>query len=203
VPKSPQKDSYHKDGKADASEGENHRADRPPRVGLQIHLGNVVAVLLQHVRQRAPRTHQTLRLVTRIDDLVGGAVEAVPAAALALDVLFGLAARARQTAHRLGRLWVLVAELDVLHAEVELAELVLADLDPLVLARRDLLEVDDVVASWSVAVGVEIELVAGEAAELDVAEVFEELGAFGGAHGLAESGSAAAHVLVHVPGVRG
>lgn len=158
---SPKEDSYHKDSNADPDEAESHSTNGPPGVSLQINLRYIITVFLDGIRQRAPRAHDALRLVARIHDLIGRAVKAVPTAALALDVLFGLTAFARKTANGLGRFWLLVLELDLIHVQVELTEFVFADFHPLVLAGRDLLEVDDVVASWTVAVVVKVELVAG------------------------------------------
>lgn len=149
---------------------------------MQVNLGYLVALLFDGIRQRSPWAHNTLRLVVWISNLISCAVEAMPTAALALDVLLRLASFTRQATNGLWRLRVLVIELDVVHVQMQLTILVLADLHPLILALVDLLEVNDVVASWTVAVGIEIEFVAGEAFELDISEIFQQLGAFCWAH---------------------
>lgn len=49
------------------------------------------------------------------------------------------------------------------HIQAQLALVVLAHLDPAILTRHRLLEVDDVISSWTVAVAVKAKIIAAEA----------------------------------------
>jgi hypothetical protein len=123
----------------------------------------------------------------------------VPATAFTFNVFLGLSALAWQTANGLWRLRLLELELNVVHVEMKLRVLVLANLHPLILAQLDLLEVDDVVASGAIAVRIKVELVASEAFKLYIAQVLEQFGSFGWSHRFAQAWTTVAEILVHVP----
>lgn len=82
-------------------------------------------------------------LIVGHPDLVCGAIEAVPAAALTLYQFLRLTVFARQTAHRLRWLWLLVRKLNVGHVQTEFAFVVLADFDPTISARGYLVNVEN------------------------------------------------------------
>ena len=174
----PQKNSNHKNRYANSNQSKSHRSNRPPRVRLQINLRNVVAKLLLLIRKRAPWTHNALRRIAWIHNLISCAIEAMPTTTFTFDIFHRLTALARQAANTFGWFWLFVIKLNVFDVEMQLSLLVLADFHPLIFSHFRLLEVNYVVASGAVAVVVEAEFVVGEAFELHLTKVFEKLGAF-------------------------
>lgn len=76
--------------------------------------------------------------------------------------------------------------------------LVLANLHPLIFTELDLLEMNYVVASGTVAILIETELVFGQTFEFYLSKVFEEFVTFCGLHGFTETWFAVTQVVVHV-----
>lgn len=136
------------------------RAPTPPPPPPTRLTGNGHTLVLASVGEETRGTVDALRLGH--EHLVAGAVEAMEAALLPLQVSLRLARLARLAAHaddRLGRCGRVVAKLNLVDVEIEHALLVLAHLDPLEAARLALLVVNDPITGGAVSVRGEVELV--------------------------------------------
>jgi hypothetical protein len=76
---------------------------------------------------------------------------------------------------------------------------VLSDLDPLKTARTNLLEVDNVVASWTITIWIKAEVVSTQTFKRHFAQKFQQFSALYGFHRVAQPWLSVTNLLVHVP----
>lgn len=86
----------------------------------------------------------------------------MPATALSLHILLGLASFAWQAANRFRGLRLIEFELDVVHFDIQPTVLVLANFYPLILPFGCLFKVNNVVSRWAISVRVKIKLITGD-----------------------------------------
>lgn len=97
-----------------------------------------------------------------VNDAVVSESLTMPATALPLHVLLGLASFAWQAANRFRGLRLIEFKLDVVHFDVQPAVLVLADFHPLILSLGCLFKVNYVVSRRAISVRVKIKLITGD-----------------------------------------
>lgn len=86
----------------------------------------------------------------------------MPATALPLHILLGLASFAWQAANRFRWLRLIEFKLDVVHFDVQPTVIVLADFHPLILSLGCLFKVNYVVSRWAISIRVKIKLITGD-----------------------------------------